>query len=423
MNDDPAPRGALSVASGSGGPSAQGSTRGGGGGGDEPVGVLYLVPSLELFPLLAAGGQGYRPDTLDLVSDPEERDYWLDLLADHLPSLVKKAVASLGATDAAREQGDAFQATFSELLARVKAEPAAYGQLSLAGIFEMREECLRAFAFQDAYRSVKDAENAAALQVLPDLLAEVDALPVRDRLLALVEGVLAGNIFDWGSRACVELYHNGTILEIYRRARSTLARPWGIDNFDTFAAKLLPTDEQGTPLFRYRRALLFCDNSGADVLLGMIPFARELLRRGTDVVLVANSLPALNDVTATELAGVLAEASTFDETLRAALAAAAQGTPTHQLGPPRLMLVANGNGSPCIDLRRVSHELCVAAKGADLVVLEGMGRAIHTNLRARFSCDVVKLAMIKNSRLAKKIFGGALYDCVFQFEPSNESGV
>ena len=59
-----------------------------------------------------------------------------------------KAVASLGATEPAVEQGAAFQATFSELLTRVKAEPAAYGQLSLAGIFEMREECLRAFQAQ-----------------------------------------------------------------------------------------------------------------------------------------------------------------------------------------------------------------------------------------------------------------------------------
>lgn len=42
-----------------------------------------------------------------------------------------------------------------------------------------------------------------------------------------------------------------------------------------------------------------------------------------------------------------------------------------------------------------------------------MGRAIHTNLRAEFSCDAVKLAMIKNGRLAHKIFKGKLYDCVF----------
>ena len=30
------------------------------------------------------------------------------------------------------------------------------------------------------------------------------------------QGVLAANIFDWGAAACVELYQNGTILEIYR---------------------------------------------------------------------------------------------------------------------------------------------------------------------------------------------------------------
>lgn len=33
----------------------------------------------------------------------------------------------------------------------------------------------------------------------------------------------------------------------------------------------------------YRRALLFVDNSGADIALGMLPLARELLRRGTEV--------------------------------------------------------------------------------------------------------------------------------------------
>jgi hypothetical protein len=30
-----------------------------------------------------------------------------------------------------------------------------------------------------------------------------------DRLLAIVQGILAANIFDWGAKACVELYTNG----------------------------------------------------------------------------------------------------------------------------------------------------------------------------------------------------------------------
>lgn len=41
-------------------------------------------------------------------------------------------------------------------------------------------------------------------------------MSARDRLTSLIEGVLAANIFDWGARATVELYQNGTILEIYR---------------------------------------------------------------------------------------------------------------------------------------------------------------------------------------------------------------
>ncbi|KAI7997692.1 Protein arginine N-methyltransferase 1.5 [Camellia lanceoleosa] len=32
----------------------------------------------------------------------------------------------------------------------------------------------------------------------------------------------------------------------------------------------------------HKRALLFVDNSGADVILGMLPLARELLRQGTE---------------------------------------------------------------------------------------------------------------------------------------------
>lgn len=62
----------------------------------------------------------------------------------------------------------------------------------------------------------KERENAAALEVFSDLLGEIDSLDPQARLLALIEGALAANIFDWGARACVDLYHQGTILEIYR---------------------------------------------------------------------------------------------------------------------------------------------------------------------------------------------------------------
>ncbi len=55
--------------------------------------------------------------------------------------------------------GRAMAAHFSKL----RAEPNAYGQVGLAELFEMREECLREFGFADVYRSACRVGNAPAL--------------------------------------------------------------------------------------------------------------------------------------------------------------------------------------------------------------------------------------------------------------------
>ena len=78
----------------------------------------------------------------------------------------------------------------------------------------------------------------------------------------------------------------------------------------------------------------------------------------------------------------------------------------------RLYIISNGQGSPCLDLRRVPGQLADATVGADLVILEGMGRAVLTNLRAQLKCPVLKLAMIKTRYLAEQLFHGEIYDCV-----------
>lgn len=54
-----------------------------------------------------------------------------------------------------------------------------------------------------------------------------------------------------------------------------------MDDFDVFKERILGTGDKKPP--PHRRALLFVDNSGADIVLGMLPLARELLRRGTEV--------------------------------------------------------------------------------------------------------------------------------------------
>ncbi|MED6149845.1 Pantothenate kinase 2, mitochondrial [Stylosanthes scabra] len=388
------------------------------------VGVLHLIPTLEVFPLLV-DPKMYEPNTVDL-SDHSELEYWFKILSEHLPDLVDKAVASEGGTDDAKRRGDAFARAFSAHLARLMEEPAAYGKLGLAKLLEMREECLREFQFVDAYIRIKQRENEASLAVFHDLLMELDSLDEETRLLTLIEGVLAANIFDWGSRACVDLYHKGTIIEIYRMSRNKMQRPWRVDDFDAFKERMLGSgDKKPLP---HRRALLFVDNSGADIVLGMLPLARELLRRGTEVVLVGNSLPALNDVTAMELPDIVAEAAKHCGILRRAaesggllVDAMTNTSDSSKQNSPSvpLMVVENGCGSPCIDFRQVSSELAAVAKDADLIILEGMGRALHTNLYAQFKCDALKLAMVKNQRLAEKLVKGNIYDCVCKYEPAH----
>jgi Damage-control phosphatase ARMT1-like domain len=98
--------------------------------------------------------------------------------------------------------------------------------------------------------------------VLGDLLAELDRMDARARLLALVQGVLAANIFDWGAQACVDLYHDGTILEIYQKARRDIQqRPWRVDDFDALSAAW----------FAQRNGASNAQSQGAPTALGAYP--------------------------------------------------------------------------------------------------------------------------------------------------------
>ena len=77
---------------------------------------------------------------------------------------------------------------------------------------------------------------------------------------------------------------------------------------------------------------------------------------------------------------------------------------------PKLRVLVNSAVAPalhkhcvlCITLlchavvQQLSPECVAAAENVDLVVVEGMGRAIETNLYASFSCDSLKLAMVKH---------------------------
>jgi len=54
-------------------------------------------------------------------------------------------------------------------------------------------------------------------------------------------------------------------------------RPWLLDDLEKFSA-IWHNDP-----FPYKKAVVFVDNAGADVVLGILPLVREMLRKGVQV--------------------------------------------------------------------------------------------------------------------------------------------
>jgi hypothetical protein len=73
----------------------------------------------------------------------------------------------------------------------------------------------------------------------------------------------------------------------------------------------------------------------------MLPLARELLKQGTHVVLAANELPSINDITAAELAALLPAIGQVDAVLGGAVASG------------ELQVMSSGNANCVIDLSQV----------------------------------------------------------------------
>ncbi|KAK3040783.1 hypothetical protein RJ639_029127 [Escallonia herrerae] len=293
---------------------------------------------------------------------------WIDLFLNSVPSFQKRAESDDTVADAPT-RAEKFAQRYTEILEDFKKDPESHGgPPDCILLCRIREQVLRELGFRDIFKKVKDEENAKAISLFEGVVRLNDAIEDEaKRVENLIKGIFAGNIFDLGSAQLAELFSKDGI-SFLASCQNLVRRPW---------------------------AVIFVDNSGADIILGILPFARELLRRGTQVVLAANDLPSINDVTYPELLK--------DETGKLV------GVDTSNL------LTANsGNDLPVIDLTRVSQELAYLASDADLVILEGMGRGIETNLYAQFKCDSLKIGMVKHPEVAQ-FLGGRLYDCVFKY--------
>jgi type II pantothenate kinase len=352
---------------------------------------------------LLANRERYRPCRWNLHDSDELKAHWLNLFRTHFAKLLEayhKEAADRGVEQAERdERVDQANAQFMadlDRLAENEAEPGA--SLVILDICLMREKALRAAGIDDAYRLAKQQDTQHALEALPGLLKELDAMPETERRLAVIQGVFAGNIYDLGATKTSEMFTDEKV-DFHDIRDKLKPRPWAVDDLDLWLNRL--------DRVTYRKALLFVDNAGPDVTLGMLPFARSLLQRGTAVILTANTDPSLNDITHDELKRLLRRVACFDPVIRSALS------------NTRLTLIPSGNKAPLIDLSKVDPRLCFASRhgGVDLVVLEGMGRAIESNFDAELDCDTLKIAMIKEQCIAD-LMDAEMFDLVFRFEPT-----
>ncbi len=336
----------------------------------------------------------YRPCDWDLKADAAGRAYWLEHFREHVDLLLPLIAAEHPRASVAERA--AFRAEYLAIFDHVAAHPDAYPRIDILLFDELRAELLARYGYRDPFRGVKARENEAALALLPGVLAEIDAAAPAAQRELLAAGLMAGNIFDLGSRATIERYRDGRTAFATTRATQP-RRPWAVDDVDAWWRR---RDAGPT----YAHVLFFVDNAGSDIVLGGLPFVRWLLAAGSAVTLAANSGPALNDVTAEELGPLLERAAALDATL-------AEGWRSG-----RLRVAATGNAAPLIDLTRLAAEFVAAARTADLLVLHGMGRAVESNWRAEFDCDVLRTAVLKDARVAERL-GARLFDCVWRYTP------
>ncbi|XP_016414679.1 pantothenate kinase 4-like isoform X1 [Sinocyclocheilus rhinocerous] len=346
----------------------------------------------------------YIPDTVELTEDALARVYWLYCFEEALDGVVKRAIASQKDQPEAVERAEKFRQKYRHKLQTLRHQPFAYGSLTVRSLLDTREHCLNEFNFPDPYSKIKQKENDMALKYYLKVVKSVEELSWEQRQFTLVKGLLAGNVFDWGAKAVSDVLESDPEFGFEQAKQQLQERPWLVDAYNQWIERL-----KGPP---HKCALFFVDNSGIDIILGVFPFIRELLIRGTEVVLASNSGPALNDVTNSELQILTERIAAMDPVIHTALK------------EDRLALVQNGSSSPCLDLSRLDKVLAtvVRERGTDLVIIEGMGRAIHTNYYAMLSCESLKLAVIKNSWLAERL-GGKIFSVVFKYEvPSKAQG-
>ncbi len=329
----------------------------------------------------------------DLASDPSARNYWIDFFRKQMHTSmtqgIESAVAHGESHASASKRAEQFRKAFNARLDDFHTSPGKFGRVTILTFDIWRDQLLRQTGFLDPFALWKHRENEKMLKLLPAVCRQLDALHGPDQVHAVIKGVFAGNIFDMGVAATAQA-HRENGLDFFHVRDRLAPRPWLIDDFDQLINRLL--------LPPHHKAVIFIDNAGSDFLLGVLPFARWLARRGAHIVLAANEQPTLNDMSIHDLRYWWPHILQVEPSLNSL----------------PFSFASTGTSEPLIDLSNVSIELNHASADADLVVLEGMGRGVESNTDVRMTCDSLNIAMVKDAWTALQL-GGKPFDLVCRF--------
>ncbi|MFT3789089.1 MAG: ARMT1-like domain-containing protein [Tepidisphaeraceae bacterium] len=341
----------------------------------------------------------YDPSTYvacdwDLALDSPARLGWVEFFIKHLETLLSLGVAARTArgsreADVLRD-AERCRVEFAAKFTAFRDDPHTHGRVTILTLDEWRDGLLRKHGFVDAMIDLKNRENEKMLPLLPAVCREVDGHSGAEQIETLVRGVFAGNKFDMGAKATAAHYLGGAGESFFATRSALKSRPWLIDGLD----ELMQTLSRK----RHEKIVFFVDNAGSDFLLGALVMIRWLAMQGVSVVIAANEHPTLNDMTVHDIRAWWPRITDAEPSL---------------VNLP-IEVVSTGTAEPLIDLSKVSRELNAATFDADLVIIEGMGRGVESNLYAKFNCDALNLAMIKDELVAKRN-GGEVFDCVCRF--------
>lgn len=337
-------------------------------------------------------------DPIETLTDTEK--VWIDVFRRSIEPFTKRA-ANDPEVEGALEKAAKFAEKYTTILDDFAKDPKSHGgPPNPVNLCRLREVALIEAGFTDIFKQTKSEENDKAIELLPAHLKLVDAVEdLGERIDMLVKGVLAGNIFDLGANNSAHLVE-GEGLSFEKSFNQLLPRPWVVDDAEEFKKAWMDRT--------WQKVVIFVDNSGADLVLGVLPLARELVRQGATVVIAANDKPSINDVTYSELLLVVQklQLTVEDEIF------------SNGIDSGRILIVNSGSDVPVADLANVSPELAFAADDAELVIMEGMGRSIESNLNATFTCDKLNIGMVKHKEVAD-FLGGREYDGVVKYTPGD----